>query len=496
MTGLYEFTSHTFTRCGASGQNGPMLSQMRTAYSDKAWAQTFLSENVSRPGIQLWTVPDTGIYTIQAVAPRGVRTTARGASMEGVFPLSRGAVVQVLVGQVGQEEFLSSGSGGTFVALSDNTPLIVAGGGGGGWHARSMLGDARSDTRGNDGEIALHATTSGSGGSDGTGGTAIDLGNSKCVGGGGGFYGDGTGGAGGGGASFVNGGKGGHAPVNVLRYRVGGFGGGGAAANAYEPLAAGGGGYSGGGASWGTTFDGSMGGGGGSYNAGYNQVNQGASNTGTDGHVTITRLKTFPTGTVSASMLKQFFSFDADTSLRFSQLYANGPLGIAEIGSPNVPTNGKLPMSAFYDAQRIFQFAYSDYLPVGTPVAIAAVSPWITVSALTMPSITVELNGLYISPDGQNIPAQVKTWDATVAGQVRFWAAFHSADKFTKAVCVVLLDNAPGISAYQSDACYWIGDLMNDAGWTPSGGIPAGAMDQIAGSGGYGVKYTRLRFFD
>ena len=37
--GLYDFTEHTFTNAGSTGQNGPTISQMRSAYSGVSWAQ-------------------------------------------------------------------------------------------------------------------------------------------------------------------------------------------------------------------------------------------------------------------------------------------------------------------------------------------------------------------------------------------------------------------------------------------------------------------------
>ena len=105
-------------------------------------------------GIQHWTVPYSGQYRIEAVGAAGgyeenqskPQNRGRGTRMVGTFNLSRGEIIQILVGQEGgiRNSDLSSkvaggsadsagggGGGGTFVVRGSNTPLIVAGGGGG-----------------------------------------------------------------------------------------------------------------------------------------------------------------------------------------------------------------------------------------------------------------------------------------------------------------------------------------------------------------------------
>ena len=56
-----------------------------------------------------------------------------GARVRGDFTLQRGQVLKIMVGQQGKDggSYDVGGGGGTFVALDDNTPLIVAGGGAG-----------------------------------------------------------------------------------------------------------------------------------------------------------------------------------------------------------------------------------------------------------------------------------------------------------------------------------------------------------------------------
>ena len=57
-TAPYQFSSFTFTSCGAVGQNGPTLSNCRNAYSP-AWIDSLDNFEVNS-GIQLWTVPADG----------------------------------------------------------------------------------------------------------------------------------------------------------------------------------------------------------------------------------------------------------------------------------------------------------------------------------------------------------------------------------------------------------------------------------------------------
>jgi hypothetical protein len=67
-TSLYPFTAHTFTNAGSDGAqtrrgvSGPTLAQIRSAYSAISWAERFINMN-GNDGIQLWTVPRTGVYT-------------------------------------------------------------------------------------------------------------------------------------------------------------------------------------------------------------------------------------------------------------------------------------------------------------------------------------------------------------------------------------------------------------------------------------------------
>jgi hypothetical protein len=194
-------------------------------------------------------------------------TGGLGARMIGVFDLTEGEIINVLVGQIGGSEQEGGGGGGSFVTDFNNNPLIVAGAGGGAGGAGNGL-DAVNETSGTAGEVG------GAGGEGGNGGQE-DYGNGAA---GGGFYTDGTAGYGdGGGKAYLNGGNGGETPWPSYPGSSGGFGGGGAGW-CCGGNGGGAGGYSGGGTSGSPYYGG--GGGGGSYNAGGNQDNQVGINAG------------------------------------------------------------------------------------------------------------------------------------------------------------------------------------------------------------------------
>ena len=240
-------------------------------------------------GIQIWSVPVTGRYIIEAFGASGANGTysnqsewrigGLGAKMEGTFTFAKGAKFKILIGQEGHRSADFSdrpggGGGGTFVTLLDDTPLIIAGGGGGGGTIKQQYED------GDPGQETENGTRCG--GTRGNGGQPCntDTGNVDLdilAGGGAGLKGDGRcGGAMTGSLSFINGGTGGICPVSK-----GGFGGG----SCGFVAGGGGGGYSGGGVV-GSSLSG-VAGGGGSYNIGTNQQNKAGVNKG-DGKVIIT----------------------------------------------------------------------------------------------------------------------------------------------------------------------------------------------------------------
>ena len=279
---------YVFTTLSAKGENGPSST---SGYSGTPLEDKVILQN----GIQIWTVPVTGSYVIEASGASGANGTillsqpttlipwrlgGLGARMRGTFQLVRGLKLKILVGQEGGRsgnftDMPGGGGGGSFVTLMDNTPVIIAGGGGGGGTPRDNFAD------GDPGQATENGTRCG--GAKGSGGRACnaDTGNidSKLVAAGGaGISGDGEGSSSPGTPplSFINGGFGG-----TCLSASGGFGGGSFAV----VLGGGGGGYSGGGVT-GSRTKGTAGGGG-SYNGGTNQQNVTGVNKG-DGKVIIT----------------------------------------------------------------------------------------------------------------------------------------------------------------------------------------------------------------
>ncbi|XP_031559053.1 uncharacterized protein LOC116295397 [Actinia tenebrosa] len=277
------FGEAKFTTLGASGRLGPV--SVGTHYKG---ADHEGKVNVNK-GVQMWKVPASGTYSIEAAGASGGydkfsagsgKFRGRGSRVKGNFKLQKGDVLKILVGQEGSSNPTSGGAGGgggSFVVKEDNTPLIIAGGGGG---VDKLKGESPR----------CHGTISqdgnpGYGGSmfqGGSGGRGAEEGDNGYSGGGGGGlksngrsnrnFGGSKGTGGEGGKSFVSGGVGGRSNQNHVD---GGFGGGGG------PNGAGGGGGGGGGYSGGASGSrsNSCGGGGGSLNKGTEQSNkQGANN--------------------------------------------------------------------------------------------------------------------------------------------------------------------------------------------------------------------------
>jgi hypothetical protein len=143
---LYEFTSHTFTNCGATGKEGPTLANCKSSY-DVSWEDDTDYFNVPNDaGIQYWTVPSSGTYTIEVWGTDGGNGDdgetyeslgGNGRKLKANFSLVQDSVLKILVGQRGgnvthSHQNAGGGGGATFVTYSNNTPIIVASGGNGG----------------------------------------------------------------------------------------------------------------------------------------------------------------------------------------------------------------------------------------------------------------------------------------------------------------------------------------------------------------------------
>lgn len=295
------FTSGTFTNAGATGQYGPNQAQIDSAYINSSLKDQVISEG----GIQIWTVPNTGKYSIQAFgAQGGGNYGGKGAIIKGDITLTKGDKLKILVGQrgtnaVGQQSGSNhggGGGGGTFITTTNNTPIIVAGGGGGG------SGDNPSFVPyyGDDASLTANGTSTyqTGGGTNGEGGkTGIT--DAPAAGGGGFFFGGystsatGSQRLAGAGSAFIHGGYGGQSGTSntstIYHGGDGGFGGGAGGMSNGLTRGGGAGGYSGGqGGTYSSSPKRGHGGGGGSYNSGTNQSNS-VGNTG-HGKVIITYL--------------------------------------------------------------------------------------------------------------------------------------------------------------------------------------------------------------
>jgi hypothetical protein len=203
-----------FTTLGASGRDGP------TTLGDHYKDQRHEDQVRLQAGIQIWTVPASGLFLITAIGATGGDSTENastrpgyGAKISASVYLNLNDEIHILVGQMGEiargtSNRAGGGAGGTFI-VRDGKPLIVAGGGNGcSWGSFSANGiDALLEPR-----TAIIASTNGRGGTgggfetDGPGQGSEVGGKSFKSGGQGGTGSNGNGGFGGGGGSLYEGG--------------------------------------------------------------------------------------------------------------------------------------------------------------------------------------------------------------------------------------------------------------------------------------------------
>jgi hypothetical protein len=258
LPAIYTFTSFTFTTANQSGQEGPTLANLQTAYSADAWTQSTSNLNIGNfRGYQDWVVPTTGRYEFTVAGAPGragnsPSTGGRGAIVKADVQLNRGEIITIVVGQrAGSPGNLAwpGSSGASFVVRkTGNLPLIVAGGGSSASNTRNGR-DAVLTINGDNAEAV--AGTNGNGAP----------GNATGGGGGGFLTAGGNSSVGGGGQGFNNGLRGGDS--GGPSSGVGGFGGGAGSDGQQRGGPGGAGGYSGGAA--GPNAGTVLGGGGGSY---------------------------------------------------------------------------------------------------------------------------------------------------------------------------------------------------------------------------------------
>lgn len=136
---LYAFPpSFTFTQANATGRIGPTLGALRAdpGYASQSWTQNDATLSMKVQGVQIWTVPQTAIYTFIVVGAQGSRTFGSrggfGAAVNATVKLFECDHVYIVVGQPGQSASANAGGGGgSFVFSNDGALLFAAGGGGG-----------------------------------------------------------------------------------------------------------------------------------------------------------------------------------------------------------------------------------------------------------------------------------------------------------------------------------------------------------------------------
>ncbi len=176
-------TTVTFTPAGATGRLGPTQTQINNTYT--SGNTLYQKVTINTQGIQEWTVPANGVYTIEVFGAQGGRSYlygtsnwhngGKGARMKGDITLSEDDVLQIVVGQKGVENPLNyrgaGGGGGSFVVKKSGTVLLVAAGGGGGAGDYSYTSHGQTGTSGLNGGTSSSDNGGGAGGTNGNGGT-------------------------------------------------------------------------------------------------------------------------------------------------------------------------------------------------------------------------------------------------------------------------------------------------------------------------------------
>ena len=468
-------TTYSFTNAGATGRYGPTQAQVTSAYTSTTLSGAV---TVTSQGIQDWTVPATGRYSIQAVGAAGGGDNAgRGASIYGEFSLTQGNVIRVVVGQRGisSSNFSGGGGGGSFVWLSTSTaePLIAAGGGGGDGGGSTKFGqDASTTTSGVAGTLGAAGAVNtpngapGAGGTNGSAGVTFDA-NGNCwdAAAGAGWKGNSTTatqfcGTANFAVSPLNGGAGG-ASFSLNGNNEGGFGGGGGGGgDAYSTasVGAGGGGYSGGGnGSNDSSADRGAGGGGGSYNSGSN-VSSAIYSSRTQGFVTITSLgpsltSFAPTTTLtnSSNITYNITFSEAVTGLATNDFSVSGTgSSTCTIGSPSGSnTTYTIALSGCSPGTVILTMSSGAVSNASSQTApstnTAAATVMIDQTAPTISSVAAPSNSTYIPGNALNFTVNFSE-SVTVTGAPRLTLTVGSLTKY--ATFVSLTDSKTATFRY------------------------------------------------
>lgn len=203
------------TTCGATGNTGPATSDCLSHYGQNP-GTSFSVTN----GIQHWTVPADGNYLFDVEGADGGSYTncaqvGYGATMKGHIVLTKGTVVDVLVGQRGLIGGNGGSGGGATYFVANGVLVAVAGGGSGcphtgnGTNASTLQGTTGSGGQNQE----AGAGYTGNAGSYSGYGQALSYQNGGTGSSGGTTYGavpGGFGGGGGGGVATWGGGGGGY----------------------------------------------------------------------------------------------------------------------------------------------------------------------------------------------------------------------------------------------------------------------------------------------
>jgi hypothetical protein len=156
LTELYSFSFTVFAPGGATGPNGPNITQARSVKGGSEWASLYL--NMTTNGIQEWTVPQTATYRFLVAGAQGgngatISTPGNGAVLQGDVSLTMGQVLNIVVGQLGTSAGSGTsrgggGGGASFVysgEIGGNGLMFAAAGGGGCDDLGGIGASARSD---------------------------------------------------------------------------------------------------------------------------------------------------------------------------------------------------------------------------------------------------------------------------------------------------------------------------------------------------------------
>ena len=138
----YDFSGTIqFGTCGSTGSFGPSLSSAQSSYSGQPFSSTWLNNarlyNCAA-GVQYWTVPKTGTYTIRVAGARSGPSTHGGLGIDitSTYSLVAMESLKIVCGQRGEGNsgVYGGGGGASYAAVfrcGEWIPLLVAGGGAG-----------------------------------------------------------------------------------------------------------------------------------------------------------------------------------------------------------------------------------------------------------------------------------------------------------------------------------------------------------------------------